>query len=132
MGRWVMRKFTAAELANQVSTQTGAMQDTCIIQVYALTLDDYGAEVASYTDGSAIDCGLNMTPARESRRADMNVERIDATIRLPLATSVKTTDRIKVTHRFGTALSTALIFEVIGAIRRGPSGLQVDLQAVNP
>lgn len=127
-----MKKFTADELAKMQGVQVESLFDTCIISVYALTLDDYGAEVASYTDGSAIDCGLNMTPSRESRRADMNVERIDATIRLPLATSVKATDRIKVTHRFAVAITPNLVFDVIGAIRRGPSGLQVDLQAVSP
>jgi head-tail adaptor len=127
-----MRKFTTGELATMQATQYGSLQDTCIIQSYAMTLDAYGAEVATYTDGSAIDCGLNMTPARERRTAEMNVERIDATIRLPLATSIKTTDRVKVTYRFGVILSTALVFEVVGSIRRGPSGLQVDLLAVNP
>lgn len=126
-----MKKFTADELAKMQGTQVESLQDTCIIQAYALTQGDYGEEVDTYTDGSTIACGLNMTPSRESRRADMNVERIDATIRLPLGTSVKTTDRIKVTHRFGVAI-TALIFEVIGAIRRGPSGLQVDLEVANP
>lgn len=126
-----MRKFTAGELAKQEGTQTGSLQDTCIIQVYALVIDDYGGETPTYTDGAALDCGLNMSPSRETRRADMNIERIDATLRLPLNTTIKTTDRVKMTHRFGVAI-TALVFEVTGAVRRGPSGLQVDLQAVTP
>lgn len=127
-----MRTFTSGELTNLVTTQTGAMQDTCVIQSYAMTQDAYGGEVPAYTDGSAIACGLNMTASRESWQANMIVERIEATIRLPLATTIKTTDRIKVTHRFAAALGTALVFEVFGAIRRGPSGLQVDLKAVLP
>jgi hypothetical protein len=127
-----MRVFTPDELSRLQSTQDSAMQDTCVIQVYTRTLDSYGAPAVAYTDGSAIACGVNMTPARESRQADMNVERIDATVRLPIGTSIKTTDRVKVTYRYGVILSTALVFEVVGAIRRGPSGLQVDLQAVTP
>lgn len=126
-----MKDFSSDELSRMQATNVAAMQDTCVIQAYALGLDDYGAEAPTYTDGAAIDCGLNMTPTRERRSAEMNVERIDATIRLPLGTVIKSTDRVKVTHRFGAAI-TALIFEVAGPIRRGPSGLQVDLLAVNP
>lgn len=113
------------------SNNAGAMFDTCVIQVYSSTLDDYGGSVDTYTDGSAIACGLEMTPANETRRVDMNIERIDGTLRLPIATSVKATDRVKITHRFGVAV-TNLVFEVVGSVRRGPSGLQVDLQAINP
>jgi head-tail adaptor len=123
--------LTSTDLANLQTYQTASMLDTCIIQSYAMTLDDYGAEVDTYTDGSAIACGVNMTPASESRTATMNVERIDATIRLPIATVIKSTDRVKVTHRFGVAI-TNIVFEVVGSIRRGPSGLQVALRVVSP
>jgi head-tail adaptor len=108
------------------------MMDTCIVQAYSRTLDTFGSPIEAYLDGSPIVCGVEMTPGRENRRADMNVERIDATVRLPIATVIKATDHVKVTHRFGVILSIPLVFEVIGEIRRGPSGLQVDLQAVAP
>ena len=126
-----MQSFTAVELTAMQSTQMGAMMDTCIVQSYFAALDDYGAEVAVYTDSSAIACGVNMNPGKESRTETMNVERIDVTIRLPIATSIKATDRIKVTHRFGVAI-TNIVFEVVGSIRRGPSGLQVDVSQVLP
>jgi head-tail adaptor len=124
--------FTAADLANMRAAQEEHMLDTCIVQSYARTLDTYGSPVETWTDGSAIACGLKMTTGRENRRADMTTERIDATIRLPLATTIKGTDRIKVTKRFGVILSTPQIYDVVGEIRRGPSGLQVDLQTVTP
>lgn len=127
-----MNVFTSAELSRMQGAQVGAMQDVCIVQSYSRTLDSYGSPVETFADGSAIACGVDMTAGRESRRADMNVERIDATVRLPIGTVIKATDHVKVTHRFGAALGTALIFEVIGEIRRGPSGLRVDVQAVNP
>jgi head-tail adaptor len=123
--------LTSTDLANLQTHQTASMLDTCVIQVYAMTLDDYGAEVDTYTDGSAIACGVNMTPASESRTAVMNVERVDATVRLPIATVIKSTDRVKVTHRYGVAI-TNIVFEVVGSIRRGPSGLQVALRVINP
>lgn len=127
-----MKAFSTAELTRLQSAQVAAMQDTCVVQSYARTLDSYGSPVETFTDGSAIACGVDMTAGRENRRADMNVERIDATVRLPIGTVIKAADHVKVTHRFGVALGTALIFEVIGEIRRGPSGLRVDVQAVNP
>jgi len=121
----------ATDLANLQTYQNASMFDTCIIQSYFAALDDYGAEVAVYTDGNAIACGVNMSPSKESRTTTMNVERIDATIRLPIGTSIKATDRVKVTHRYGVAI-TAIVFEVVGSIRRGPSGLQVDISQVLP
>ena len=128
-----MRSFTADELTRMQSAQVAAMQDTCVVQAYSSSsVDTYGAPVVTYTDGSAIACGLNMTGGKEAWRTNMTTTHIDATIRLPIATSLKSTDRIKVTHRFGAALGTALVFEIVGAIRRGPSGLQVDLLAVAP
>jgi len=122
--------FTAGDLANMQAAQTAAMQDTCVIQSYARTLDSYGSPAVTYTDGSAIACGVEMTSGRENRRTDLTAERIDATIRLPIATSIKATDRIKVTHRYGVA--AAQVYEVVGEVRRGPSGLRVDVLAVNP
>jgi head-tail adaptor len=111
--------------------QVAAMQDTCVVQSYSRTLDTYGSPVESFTDGAAITCGVNMTPGRENRRTDLNAAPIDATIRLPIATSIKSTDHVKVTHRFGVAV-TNIIYEVIGEVRRGPSGLQVDCQVIVP
>jgi len=126
-----MRKLTAVELSRMQANQVESLMDTCVIQVYSETIDSYGQPTATYTDESAIDCGLNMNSGRENWRTDMTVTRIDATLRLPLETIIKSTDRVKVTHRFGAAI-TAIVFEVIGAIRRGPSGLSVDLLQVLP
>lgn len=127
-----MQKFSANELSRMQLTQVGAMQDTCKVQVYSRTFDTYGAPLEVYTDGSAIDCGVLMNTERENWRREMTTERIGATIRLPIATILKTTDRIKVTHRFGVALGVDQVFEIVGEVRRGPSGLQVDVLVVLP
>jgi len=124
--------LTSVDLANLQAAQVGTMLDTCVIQSYARTFDSNGSPAETYTDGSAIACGVNMTPSRENWRTNMNATHVDATIRLPIATSIKSTDYVKVTHRFGVALGTALVFDVVGSIRCGPSGLQVDLAAVSP
>jgi head-tail adaptor len=126
-----VRVFTTAELSAMQSTQTGAMQDTCKIQVYSRTLDTYGDPVVTYTDGAAIVCGVEMTASREGWHAEMTTENIEAVIRLPIGTSLKTTDRILVTHRYA-ADTTDIAYEIVGSIRRGPSGLQVDVRKVLP
>ena len=108
------------------------MQDTCIIQSYSRTIDTYGAPIEVYADGSPIACGVDTTPATEQRRADMNIENITATVRLPISTVIKSSDHIKITARYGVALSDTPSYEVIGDIRRGPSGLQVDIQVICP
>lgn len=123
--------FAANDLANMQAAQNGHMQDTCVIQTYSRTLDSYGSPVETYTDGPAIACGLEMTTGRENHRADMTVERIDATVRLPIGTSLQSTDRIKATRRFGTAI-TAIEFEIVGEVRCGPSGIRVDVSKVTP
>lgn len=112
------------------ATNVGAMQDTCVVQRYSRTLDTYGEPVPTYTDGAAIACGVEMTTGKENRRGDMLVEHIDATLRLPIATTLQAADRIKVTYRFGAA--ALQVYEIVGEIRRGPSGLRVDVREVTP
>ncbi len=107
-----------------------AMQDLCVVRSCSQSLDAYGAVVESFTDGAPVACGVKMTSGKENRRDDMNVERIDATIRLPIGTAVKAADHIKVTYRFGVA--AAQEYEIIGEIRRGPAGYQVDVQELVP
>lgn len=107
------------------------MQDTCIVQVYSVgSTDDYGNPVAAYADGSAVACGLRLLRPDEVQ-ASGEVATIEAELRLPLATAVKPLDRIKLTHRYGEVLSAAEVFEVVGPVKRGPSGLVVRLARSN-
>jgi len=123
-----MRALQSNELSGLQTAQESAMMDTCIIQAYSSADDDYGEPLASYTDGSAISCGLNNRGGHEVQDSDMTTLITDATIRLPIDTVVKMQDRVQITHRFGvSAVST---YEVVGPVRRGPSGLQVDVKAV--
>lgn len=126
-----MRVFTTDELARMQTTQTDAMQDTCTVNSYSRTFDSYGAPVASYTASAATKCGVRMNPGREVRRPDLTSIPVDMTVRLPIDTTIKATDTITITHRFGVGI-TNITGEIIGEIRRGPSGLQVDLQRITP
>jgi hypothetical protein len=125
-----VRHFTTTELSRMQSTQDSAMQDTCQIGVYTRTYDTFGAPVPVYTYATAITCGYDPTGGRENWRRDMTALHVDATIRLPIDTSVNVKDRIKIITRFGVTLATPLVFEVIQETERGPSGLVLSLTEV--
>lgn len=121
--------FSTAELAAMQATQTAHMMDTCVVQTFAAgTADGWGINADTYTDGTAIFCGFDNT-AGDEKQGESEVVQYDATLRLPLTTAVTESDRIKLTHRFGVAISPAEIYEIT-RIRRGPSGLLLELEQV--
>lgn len=124
--------FSAQELADMQGEQTRHMSDVCILQALSLgAADSYGRPAATYNDGSTFACGLDDT-RREEGLDDAQVEIIDATIRLPIGalSEALSTSRIKVTHRHGSALSSPIVYKIIGPVRRGPSGLVADCQHI--
>lgn len=126
-----MRPFSTGELGRLAGTQEGAMQDTCLVLSYSEgSRAPSGAVVATYTPGAAISCGLNPKGGREVTLEDKTNVVTDASVRLPLGTVIKPSDRVQITHRFGVALGSPLTFRVAGPIRQGPSGLLVDLRIV--
>jgi hypothetical protein len=85
---------------------------------------------ATYTDdATAIKCGLDMRPGRKQFGTDMTLLTYDGTLRLPITTNLNAKDRIKVTQRFGEAI-TPLVYSIVGPVQRGPSGIRVLLQRV--
>lgn len=125
-----MVPFTTAELAGMQATQQSAMMDTCVIEAFSFGLtDEYGKQQPVYTAGVATACGFD--PNRHSEVMEgAQVAIADAQLRLPLATVIDQRDRVKVTHRFGVALSNPDVYEVIGEVARGPSGVVVDMRNV--
>jgi hypothetical protein len=123
-------QFTAAELANLRTAQAGHMLDTGIRQVHSRTFDTFGGPVDVWTDASSSTaCGLDMRPGVERHKPDMTIVQYDASLRLPIATTIDPKDRWKITHRFGEAI-TNLVFEIAGPIQRGPSGIRLLLRKV--
>ena len=123
--------FTATELSDFRVVQTGHMMDTCVIGVHGSTTDAHGQEIASYTDGAPVDCGLGFPQQRagEFIGPDGNVISIDAELRLSIANGegVSPHDRITITKRHGETLSTQQVYEVAGLPKRGPSGVVLPL-----
>lgn len=126
-----MSDFTAGELANMRTAQTGHMMDTCVLQACVQTANAMNELVETWpVDGSAMDCGLEMMAGNERRGLDHAVLQYDARIRLPITATPNQKDRVKVTKRFGETLGTALVFEIVGPIQRGPSGVRMLLKRI--
>lgn len=124
-------QFTASELADMRTAQTGHMLDTAYINAYSRTFNSYGEPVEVWSSpGTITICGLDMRPGRETPGEDYTTLAYDATVRLPITATVEARDRITVTKRFGETLATALVFRIEGPIQRGPSGIRLLLRRV--
>ena len=122
--------LSADELAWMREAQTAHMNDTCVIQTCTQTKNSYGEMVETFTDGSAIACGLDMRPGSERHGTENTVVTFDATIRLAITVAPNEKDRIKVTKRYGETLTTPLAFSIVGPIQRGPSGIRLLLNKI--
>lgn len=124
-----MRPLSTAELTRMRDTQDDAMGDTCQIGTLTeTTTNGYTSEAYSY--GSALTCGFDASEDGEATDGTQTGI-TSAKIRLPLATTVANTSRIRITHRNGAALATAQDYSVIGDPRRGPTCLTLDVQRVH-
>ena len=125
-----MSMFSSSELVGMREAQENHMMCTVVRQVYSSTSNSYNEDVVSYTDQTAIDCGLDMRPGSERHTSNYTALQYDATMRLPITTTINARDRLKVTKRFGETLTTALVFEIVGPVQRGPSGIRLLLKRV--
>ena len=115
--------LTAQELTDMDATQIESMLDTCVLQTATNSYDAVGGAVQTWSNGAATPCGVRFTSDRRPESVEVASVRydVDATIRLPLDVTPTTLQRIRVTHRAGTALATAWVFDVLGIVRRGPT-----------
>jgi hypothetical protein len=121
--------FSASELSEMRATQDEHMMDTCKLQACVETENSFGELVQTWpVDGDAIACGLDTKPGLERHGPEHTIVDYDATLRLPIATTMSAKDRVKITKRFGEALDTALVYDIVGPIQRGPSGIRVLLK----
>jgi len=122
--------FSTADLTNMRAAQEAHMMDTCCIQTVTQTGDSFNQLVETFTDGDDLPCGLDMRPGSERHGIDKTVVNYDATLRLPITATPDVKDRIKVSKRFGEALGAALIYNIVGPIQRGPSGIRLLLKRI--
>jgi len=126
-----VEEFSTTELSRMQSTQEAAMQDTCRVLPYTTsTTDAYGLPVVTYpTSNDPIACGVERMRPRETL-ASAEVPQIDVRLRLPIGTSIDERDRIAILTRFGVD-TTDETYEIVGPVRRGPSGLRLELKRVD-
>lgn len=125
-----MRTFTSSELSGFRRTQAAAMMDTCTILSHSSgAANAYGKPADSYVEGVPGPCGYKPRSIREVQQGNETVV-IDAELRLPIGTVIKSTDRIRLIKRYGETLATPLLFAVAGQPAQGPSGLVVSLRRV--
>lgn len=123
--------FSAADLTNMRAAQVEHMMDTCVLQAVVETADTFGDLVLTWpVDGSALTCGLDMRPGSERWGVDKTILQYDASIRLPITSAPSSKDRVKVTKRHGEALGAPLIYDIVGPIQKGPSGIRLLLRIV--
>lgn len=106
------------------------MMDICNFGTATQTPDSYNQLVETFAYGADVVCGLDMRPGSERHGVDKTVLEYDATIRLPIASAPDPLDRVKVTKRFGEALGAALVYNIVGPIQRGPSGVRLLLKII--
>lgn len=99
------------------------MQDTCVVRTYTGAADGWGNPTPTYTAGAAIACGVEHGVPEEWQDSNQ-VAQIDAVLRLPIGTVIAPEDLVNVTYRYGELLGTAQVFEVVGPVRQGPSGVR--------
>ena len=121
--------FSSVDLTNMRAAQDLHMMDTCNLGTCTQTEDSYNQLVETFAYGADVACGLDMRPGSERHGVDKTVLVYDATIRLPLASSPNAKDRVKVTKRFGED-SPDLVFNIVGPIQRGPSGIRLLLKII--
>lgn len=116
--------------ANPERAQAAAavtMQDTCVIQ-YATSgaANAYGVPTVAYTAGTPTPCGYKARSSKEVQQGNETVI-IDAELRLPYGTDIKSNARVTLTHRFGVELAIKPTFNVIGEPEQGFSAIVVNL-----
>ena len=123
-------QFSATELLNMRVAQTEHMLDTGLVQTRTQTVDTFGQAIETFADGAATICGIDMRSGSERHGAALTISQYDATVRLPITATPTVGDRFKVTKLFGETLATALVFNIVSPIQRGPSGIRLMLARV--
>lgn len=123
--------MTTSDLTRMRATQEDHMFDECKIMRMSKTKNKLNEQIERFKDDTAATkCGVDMRPGSERYGGQSIMLIYDATIRLPIATTLTTQDRIKITERHGETLSTALEFYIVGPVQRGPSGIRLLLKRI--
>ena len=124
--------FSADELSGMKTAQEAHMMDEVVRMAWSSAKDALNADVPAWTDGIILMCGIDMTGGSEQRDGGRIVVRWDVRIRLPLGTTLDLRDRFRIKSRFGQAVLSGTVYEVITPPEEGPSGIVLNLRKVEP
>lgn len=116
------------QLTHFRNTQVSSLMDACKIHVHSVTRNDYKEEIATYTPGNEIACGLQQTGGQENQKDKNTVVSYDAILRLPHGTSFDLQDKVEITKRFGATINPTIIYDFVSPPYEGPSGIRVLLK----
>ena len=122
------------DLDGMAATQAAGMLDECeLLQRADGAADAYGIPQPTYTVVERTPCGLSHSQVGAevsgSGRRDTQVPIDLRRLRLPVTAQIDHVDRIRMTRRFGFAI-TPVLYEVVGDPQRGPSGLLLQVRMV--
>lgn len=119
-----------SQLDHMRERQDLSLMDTCHRLVYTETTNDYNEVIKTWPENTTdIKCGLEQKQGQEVQADKNTVVSYDAIIRLPLLTAFDIKDKIRITKRFGEAI-TPIDYEIASPIQRGPSGIRLLLKDV--
>jgi hypothetical protein len=120
-----MTRFTTKDKELMQDAHDGHMMDDGVRWVYAITHNDYGENVITYTEGEETICGLELRQGDESQNSEMTVTRYEAVLRLPIDFTVNEKDRFQITKFRETAVNW--MFQVNTPIQTGMTANRVGL-----
>ena len=129
--------LSVLELGQMQVDNESYMMDTAVIYTRDDTLDSYGQPRPTWTEGATIPCGFAFSPFKFRSRelAIYGAEEtseilVRARVSLDYRDSLSTKDRLRLTHKFGVALTTGEDYDIQGFVEYGPSAMIVNLKRV--
>ena len=116
------------QLALIRSMTQGSMMDFCTINGKTVTTGSYGEPVETSGSIAATACGVTWVGGKE-KWGSVTTLPYEATIRLPIETTINNTNTITVTKRFGEDI-TPVTFEIVSSPRYG-FDLLVDVKRIS-
>lgn len=120
--------ITTCELTGIAAGITATYLDTCQIGTRTNTASGPYQNL-SWSYATAIPCGFQALSSAESGDGSQFGTN-KARVRLPRGTVITADDRVRLTKKLGTTLSTAITFAVVGEPNQGAFEVSCDLQRV--
>ncbi|MFH1719079.1 MAG: hypothetical protein ABIF19_17125 [Planctomycetota bacterium] len=128
-----MLTIPAATLARMKSVILTTMRDACLLGIVAETTS--GTYVTEAVTWATAETACGFTPATQALTAEAGAAQAnfsEGILRLPLTASITGLDRIRLTKRYGRAVSPVQEFRIDGAPQAGIGCHILKLVAVTP